>query len=64
MAMARSFGNKDCHTNACRRVETKSTVTMVEDTTERLRAKPLLKKHGTSSAYLIEAKDAVVMGKV
>lgn len=64
MAMARSLGNKDRHTKACRRVETKSTATMVEDMRERPRAKPLLKKQGTSSAYLIVAIDAVVMGKV
>lgn len=45
-------------------VETKSTETMVEDKKESVRTSPLLMKHGTFSAYLIVAREAVVMGKV
>ncbi|URE41025.1 Dihydrodipicolinate synthase [Musa troglodytarum] len=48
MAMATSLGNKDRQTNAWRRVEESNRNTMVEDMTERLTARPLVKKHGTS----------------
>lgn len=41
-----------------------NTETIVEDMNDRLRARPLLKKQGTCSAYFIVATDAVVMGKV
>lgn len=64
MAMARSFGNKEHHTKACRRVEMSNKETMVEDMRERTRASALLMTLGTCSAYLMVANDAVVIGKV
>ncbi|RRT68993.1 hypothetical protein B296_00033325 [Ensete ventricosum] len=64
MAIARSFGNKDRQTNACRRVHRNNRDTMIEDMSDRLNARPLLKAHGTSSAYLMVATEAVVIGNV
>lgn len=64
MAMAKSFGNKERHTNALRRVHTSNKETIVEDMSESRRARPLLMPQGTSSAYLMVANDAVVIGKV
>lgn len=64
MAMARSFGNKVFQTKPCRRVETSSMATIVDDINESDKARPLLPTEGVCSAYLIEAIDAVVIGKV
>jgi hypothetical protein len=64
MAMARSLGKSDRQTSACRSVDTSSIDTMVDDMRERLSARALLAKHGTASAYLTVASDAVVMGNV
>ena len=64
MAMARSLGNNVCHTKAWRRVETNRTDTIVEDMSERVRARTLVSTVGTCSAYLMVASEAVVMGKV
>lgn len=62
--MARSLGNNVCHKNACRRVEKNKTHTIVVDMKESDSASPFVITDGTSSAYLIVANDAVVMGKV
>lgn len=64
MAMARSLGNSDLQTNACRSVDTSSSDTIVVDMRERLSASALLVKHGSASAYLTVASDAVVIGNV
>lgn len=64
MAIAKSLGNKVRQTKAWRRVETNNMETIVDDIKERLNARPLLMKQGTSSAYLIVAIDTVVIGKV
>jgi hypothetical protein len=64
MAMARSLGKSDRQTIAWRSVDTSSSDTIVVDMRERLSARALLVKHGTDSAYLTVASDAVVMGNV
>jgi hypothetical protein len=64
IAMARSLGKSDRQMNACRSVDTSSSDTIVVDMRERLSARALLAKHGSASAYLTVASDAVVMGNV
>lgn len=64
MAMARSLGNKVFQTKACRRVETNNMQTIVVDMNERAKAKALVMKEGTSSAYFMVAIETVVIGKV
>lgn len=64
IAIAKSFGNNVCQTKACRRVETNNTKTIADDMKERVIARPLLGIEGTSSAYLMVATEAVVIGKV
>lgn len=64
MAMARSLGNKVRHTKPWRSVETKSTQTIVEDMNDSAKARPLVMGEATSSAYLMVAIEAVVIGNV
>lgn len=64
MAMARSFGNNVRQTKAWSSVETNNIDTIVDDTKERVKARPLLIVEGAASEYLMLAIDTVVIGKV